>query len=371
MMWPARIARAQLPESGRIIAISDIHGNLPYLRGLLDKLALTEEDTLVFCGDMVEKGPQSLATLRYIMDLAKKRRVLAVQGNCDCWQEEIYRPQHYTDGYLRRYFASNGMGWGPGLLAQMCEEIGFPLSPEPDIVAMRAAIAEHFRPELDFIDSLPHVLDTEHYTFVHGGLPEGDPAGWDGWECMKNDDFLHQGRRFDKWVIVGHWPVVLYGGDITCADPLIDRESHIVSIDGGCVLKDDGQLNALIIPRNGSEDFGCVYYDPFPLRRVKTAQAASQRSAYIRWGDNVVEVLERGEEFSRCRHLRTGYELDILTKYLRTGPDGTVRCNDCTDYVLPLSPGDEVGVVETTSRGFLCKHNGVSGWYYGELEGQA
>ena len=371
MMWPARIARAQLPESGRIIAISDIHGNLPYLRGLLGKLALTEEDTLVFCGDMVEKGPQSLATLRYIMDLAKKRRVLAVQGNCDCWQEEIYRPQHYTEGYLRRYFASNGMGWGPGLLAQMCEEIGFPLSPEPDVGAMRAAIAEHFRPELDFIDSLPHVLDTEHYTFVHGGLPEGDPAGWDGWECMKNDNFMRQGRKFDKWVIVGHWPVVLYGGDITCADPLIDRESHIVSIDGGCVLKDDGQLNALIIPRNGSEDFGCVYYDPFPLRRVKTAQAASQRSAYIRWGDNVVEVLERGEEFPRCRHLRTGYELDILTKYLRRGSDGAVRCNDCTDYALPLAPGDEVGVVEATSRGFLCKHNGVSGWYFGELEDEA
>ena len=187
---------------------------------------------------------------------------------------------------------------------------------------------------------------------------------------MKNDDFLHQGRRFDKWVIVGHWPVVLYGGDITCADPLIDRESHIVSIDGGCVLKDDGQLNALIIPRNGSEDFGCVYYDPFPLRRVKTAQAASQRSAYIRWGDNVVEVLERGRSSPAGRHLRTGYELDILTKYLRRGSDGAVRCNDCTDYVLPLALGDEVGVVETTSRGYLVKHNGVSGWYFGRTGGR-
>ena len=371
MITPVRIERRELPQTGRIIAISDVHGSLDYLKGLLAKLELRPEDTLVFVGDIMEKGPQSLETLRFLMRLRERRRCLFVLGNCDYWYDDEFHTKPCTDWYVKDYLLSNSNGLGPGLLAQMCEEIGFPLSPEPDIVAMRAAIAEHFRPELDFIASLPHVLDTEHYTFVHGGLPEGDPAGWDGWECMKNDDFLHQGRRFDKWVIVGHWPVVLYGGDITCADPLIDRESHIVSIDGGCVLKDDGQLNALIIPRNGSEDFGCVYYDPFPLRRVKTAQAASQRSAYIRWGDNVVEVLERGEEFSRCRHLRTGYELDILTKYLRTGPDGTVRCNDCTDYVLPLSPGDEVGVVETTSRGFLCKHNGVSGWYYGELEGQA
>ena len=43
---------------------------------------------------------------------------------------------------------------------------------------------------------------------------------------------------------------------------------------------------------------GCVSYDPFPVRRVRSAQAASEHSAYIRWGDNVVEVLERGEEFS-------------------------------------------------------------------------
>ena len=42
-------------------------------------------------------------------------------------------------------------------------------------------------------------------------------------------------------------------------------------------------------------------------------------------------------------------------------------CNDCTDYVLPLEPGDRVSVVEETSRGFLVKHNGVSGWYGGEL----
>ena len=125
--------------------------------------------------------------------------------------------------------------------------------------------------------------------------------------------------------------------------------------------------HALIIPRNGSEDFTFTAYDPFPVRRVKSAQAGSKRSIYVRWGDNQVEILSRGEEFSRVRHVRTGYELDILTKYLY-GESGVVRCNDCTDYVLPLKAGDEVSIVETTSRGYLCKHDGVSGWYYGELE---
>ena len=92
---------------------------------------------------------------------------------------------------------------------------------------------------------------------------------------------------------------------------------------------------------------------------MKSAQAGGGPSTYIRWGDNQVEILSRGGEFSRVRHVRTGYELDILTKYLY-GESGVVRCNDCTDYVLPLEAGDEVSVIETTSRGYLVKHEGVS-----------
>ena len=249
----------------------------------------------------------------------------------------------------------------------MCQEAGFVMGRGTDMGEFRRVLGAAFEPEFRFLEGLPHVIETEHYIFVHGGLPEGAPEDWDGWKCMKNDDFLGQGRAFDKWVVVGHWPVMLYGTDTVCANPIIERERKIISIDGGCVLKDDGQLNALVIPYNGSEDFGFEYYDPFPRRRVKSAQRGSEESVYIRWGDNLVRILERGPEFSRCVHVRTGYELDILTKNLY-GESGEVRCNDCTDYVLPLEPGDEVAVVETTSRGYFVKHKGVSGWYGGELE---
>ena len=107
-------------------------------------------------------------------------------------------------------------------------------------------------------------------------------------------------------------------------------------------------------------------YDPFPERRALDDQEESKRSCYIRWGDSTVQVLRRGEEFSRCRHLRTGYELDILTKYLFTDNEVT-DCNDCTDYVLPVKAGDTLRIVEETSRGVFAKRNGVSGWYYGGL----
>ena len=35
------------PQSGRLLAVSDVHGNLPWLKGLLDKVGFTPDDALV------------------------------------------------------------------------------------------------------------------------------------------------------------------------------------------------------------------------------------------------------------------------------------------------------------------------------------
>ena len=69
------VAHPTFDDHSRIIAISDIHGNLPYFRGLVEKLHLRADDSLVLLGDLVEKGPESLATLRYAMALREKCRV--------------------------------------------------------------------------------------------------------------------------------------------------------------------------------------------------------------------------------------------------------------------------------------------------------
>ena len=360
---PAHILRTELPQGRRILAVSDVHGNLPYLRGLLDKARFTPEDVLILVGDLLEKGPYSLDTLRFVTALSKTHTVCAVAGNCDWWVPLMFEVGTIKDNlwYINHK---------PFCLArQMCAELGIAVSEDMDYLAMRDAITAAYPEEFAFLRAMPEVLETAHYTFVHGGLPEGAPETWDGWQCMKYDHFLTTPRRFDKWVVVGHWPLVLYHECVVDANPIFDREKKIISIDGGCVLKDDGQLNALVIPFDGSEDFSCIAYDPFPTAEVLQDQAASARSYYIRWGDAQVRVLRRGPEFSLVKHLRTGYEMEVLTKYLYD-EDGTLdlcTINDSTDYVLPLRAGDTVSVVEETSRGYLVKHNGVSGWYSGPL----
>lgn len=360
----ARIERRAEPETGRIFAVSDVHGNLDYLRRLLEKIEFSPADTLVLVGDLLEKGPRSLDTLRYVLELQRTHRVWAVSGNCDWWYPLLYEVGTVEDN--RWYLNAKPCC----LLRQMLDELGIPVSPDMDYLAARDAAAAAFPAEFAFLKSLPEVIETERFVFVHGGLPAGEPESWDAWACMKYDNFLATERRFDKWVIVGHWPVMLYGGDIVQANPIVDREKHIVSIDGGCVLKDDGQLNALILPPKGSEDFAFAAYDPFPTAVALDDQATSAQSRYIRWGDAQVEVLARGTEFSRVRHVRTGYELDVLTKYLY-GEGRYCEVNDCTDYALPVRAGDRVSVVEETSRGYFVKRRGVSGWYFGRLEREA
>lgn len=98
--------------------------------------------------------------------------------------------------------------------------------------------------------------------------------------------------------MVGHWPVTLYDPHIPSAAPLLERERHIASIDGGCVLKLDGQLNALVLPRTAGGAFSWYSYDGLPKATALDPQTAGGDSVNIRWGRNRVEVLERGAELS-------------------------------------------------------------------------
>ena len=313
----AIVIRPQFPSNRRVIAVSDIHGNLPFFQALMDQIRLSPEDILVLVGDMLEKGQDSLALLRHLMELPRTHTVYPLCGNCD--------------GLVHRFFETDELD-------------------------------EHF-----FSVYLPTILETEHLVFVHGGIPSLERMEeLDRWRCMKNDDFLGQGRSFPKWVIVGHWPVTLYDPNIPSAAPILLRDRKIASIDGGCVLKLDGQLNALILPSEDSEEFSWDAFDGLPVAVALDGQSPSSDSVNVRWGRSGLELLEKGEDTSLCRHLETGRVLPILNRYLRRGPNG-LWCEDSTDYALPVSPGDRLTVVASTSQGYLCKKEGRTGWYYGRL----
>lgn len=363
----AKVIRPDIPAGRRVIAVSDIHGNLPFLKGVLDKAGFSPADVLVLVGDLFEKGEDSLGLLRYLLELGQTHTVYPLCGNCD-HVDKIFlakiRPS--IDQELWPVFRR----WGRrSLILQLAAQLGLEARGPEDLPAIRQAILERFPRESRFLLELPHILAAGRYLFVHGGLPREDRLEeLEAYGCMKNDDFLGQGLSFQKWVVVGHWPVTLYNPSIPTARPLICRERHIASIDGGCVLKLDGQLNALIIPDVYGDEMDYVAYDGLPTVVAEEDQQASQDSLNIRWSDSAVQVLREEGDCCWCRHLSTGRELWILKEYLYTRlSDGTVHCEDTTDYLLPVSAGERLKLVRRSSRGCLVKKQGMTGWYRGRL----
>ena len=360
-MDKAIVIRPTFEPGRRIIAVSDIHGNLPFFQALMDKVALTAGDILVLVGDLLEKGRDSLALLRHLMALSRTHTLYPISGNCDGL---VFR--FFESGELdERFFASYLPRHPESTLRQLAREGGF--EQWDDLPRLRRDLRAAFPEEWAWLRAMPTILETEHLLFVHGGVPSLEGLEeLDRWKCMKNDCFLRKGYSFDKWVIVGHWPVTLYDPRIPSSAPIFTWDRRIISIDGACSLKIDGQLNALMLPSEESEDFTWTAWDGLPTARALDGQEANTDPLNIRWGRSALELLEEGEELSLCRHRETGRELYILNAYLRQGPRG-LECEDSTDYRLPVAPGEVLTVVRKTKRGFLCKKEGVTGWYYGRL----
>ena len=185
----AVVIHPNFPPGRRIVAVSDIHGNLPFFRALLDKIALTPEDILVLVGDLLEKGQESLTLLRYVMDLCRTHTVYPLCGNCDGLVYRFFQ----GDELDRRFFSFYLPQHPESTLRQLAREGGFDQT--DDLPRLRADLRSAYPEEWRFLSRMPTILETEHLVFVHGGVPSLEHMEQlERWRCMKNDDFLGQGH---------------------------------------------------------------------------------------------------------------------------------------------------------------------------------
>ena len=370
-MFESRIIHKDFPAGHRVFVTGDIHGNGHYLRALLQRVDFGSDDILIIVGDMLEKGPDSLGTLRYVMSLCEGGNVYPLTGNVDAFALSHMRditeetaPEIYD--IIHRWKAY----WGSTLYHEMAAKLGLPLNSPADALACKPHFYEHFSKEIAFLEALPAVLETDHYIFVHGGLRRKEPddnADLHVYELTKYDDFVNTTPFvFDKIVIVGHWPVILYREGIPSHEPFFDPVKRIISIDGGCGIKEDGQLNLLCLPDIHApvEAITWERYDELPVVTALEDQSPSEDPLSITWHTRQVTILEKGGEFTRVRHDHSGRELSIPTAYFYR--DTEVR--DYTDYHLPVKAGDRLSVTHTTSRGIIAKKDGIVGWYCGKYE---
>ena len=213
----------------KFFTIGDIHGCSKPLAELLEKIAplLTKDDTIIFIGDYIDRGPDSKGVIDIVLELRKKhKRVITLMGN----HESMFMGA--LQGYGQKEFLRMG---GEATLKSygIDKDItkDFSANIPPDHLAF-------------FLDLMPY-WETEEYIFVHAGLQPGVHLTQQSpdWLFWARDEFIETTYDFKKKVIYGHTPFdtpkvdsnkigidtgLVYGNTITC---LILPEMKFIAVE--------------------------------------------------------------------------------------------------------------------------------------------
>jgi serine/threonine protein phosphatase 1 len=189
----------------RLIVIGDVHGCYFELRALLEEIGLRATDRL-FVGDLIAKGPANREVLDFVRST---RHCTSVLGNSEVALLRFWRGQ----------------------------KVDFN---RPQLQTM-AALGDGFARYMEWIATLPSLIDLPDFVIVHSGLRPGVSL-----ENQKLDD-LTRLRSLDAsgtpWFERYEGKTVVFGGWVFDS-PLMRKNA--VGIDTGCVY--GGSLSAVILP---------------------------------------------------------------------------------------------------------------------------
>lgn len=226
-LWPC------LPEGQRIYAIGDIHGRADLLDVMLRKIAKDEairspaETTIIFLGDLIDRGPESAQVVNMVLALSRQRKVRAIVGN----HEEMLLASFCSDQVLRRFLAHGGKETIVSYLRDM--DAYNRLS----IAELRESLSDIIPVEhLVFLRGLEDLVCIGPYVFVHAGIRPGVKIEAQQPRDMHwiRDAFLSCTDDFGCIVVHGH----------TISDK-IDLRPNRIGIDTGAYLH--GKLSAIAI----------------------------------------------------------------------------------------------------------------------------
>lgn len=206
--------------AGRTIAIGDIHGCLRAVDTLLDAIVPVAEDTLVFLGDFIDRGPQSRGVLDRLLSLSRSCRLIPLLGN----HEELLLDALGDVAALRKWLPLGGTdtlrsyGWSPG--------------------GPRRALADWIpKPHRDFLAACRPFHETRTHLFVHAGYVAELPLSAQPGLALRwrvTDSSTAVPHCSGKIAVVGHTP--------QASGEVLDLE-FLVCIDTNCVR--GGWLTAL------------------------------------------------------------------------------------------------------------------------------
>lgn len=160
---------------GRTFAIGDVHGDVHAMKRLLASFPeLGPDDTMVFVGDYIDRGPCSREVIEFVRRLPSQTpaKVVTLRGN-------------HEDAWLRvidRGWPEFSLPLSNGCLATLRSYLGVP----PDVIASKdeglrndeipALLHGTFFPKdvVEWMRQLPFYYEDDHAIYVHAGLPHGD-----------------------------------------------------------------------------------------------------------------------------------------------------------------------------------------------------
>ncbi|MDP2315491.1 MAG: metallophosphoesterase [Pseudomonadota bacterium] len=236
--------------SARTVAIGDIHGDLVHLLALWDHLPpLDAEDTIVFLGDYVDRGPDSAGVIRWIREvlpMLTEARVICLRGN-------------HEDAWLR---VIDSGGW-PEFVLPKANGARECLASYAGSADDRMALLEgSFWPAdvVAWLRALPLWYEDAHAIYVHAGVPRLSGPDGDRWahpgEAEPKSVLLwtranHFFRAYaGKQIVVGHTPTDLLPPELsehTLDDPADAWvRGDVFATDTGCGK--GGFLTAVMFP---------------------------------------------------------------------------------------------------------------------------
>ncbi|MDG2520291.1 metallophosphoesterase family protein [Caulobacter segnis] len=191
-----------------VYAVGDIHGRYDLLKLLLEAIVAdhrqsgsSQRPVLVFCGDYIDRGPQSAAVLEALVQLQRRTDVQlnALRGN----HEQALLD--FIDDPVR------GAIWVAYGGSQTMVSYGLePPAPQADAAAYRQARdallglmpAAHLR----FLESLPLALELGDHYFVHAGVRPGVPLALQDSQDLLwiRKPFIDAKGPFEKVIVHGH-----------------------------------------------------------------------------------------------------------------------------------------------------------------------
>jgi serine/threonine protein phosphatase 1 len=232
----------------RVFAIGDIHGCARELGALLKKIDPGADDTVVFLGDYIDRGPDSRGVVDLILELKKKTKVVALKGNHESMFLDFI---DYPEAPGAGMFILNG---GSSTLASYANVEGDYELPEAHI---------------QFFRNLKICFETKTHFFVHAGVPIGPLSDLDpempevqAQLMWMRQPFLTSTYQWEKIVVHGHTPIAK-----------VEDLPNRINLDTGCVY--GNSLTALELPahvfhsveRGVRHDVGLLPSEPARLSR--------------------------------------------------------------------------------------------------------